>query len=71
VLRAFVVLFDAFDDGDLIAQGDIENVAAFFGAQTHAIADVDRDAIDFDMAHDGGFIFEEIPFPFVHWISFF
>ena len=46
VLRALIIFFNAFDDCDLPAQRDVQNVAALFGTQAHAIADPDRDAVD-------------------------
>jgi hypothetical protein len=52
VARAFIVFFDALNDGDLAAQSQVQNVAAFLWTQANAIANLHDFPVNFNLVND-------------------
>src|SRR5579863_4752993 len=68
VMLALVILFNAFDSRGLSVEGDVHYIAARARMQAHAASRPHLNTGDIQVI-DGGFLFEELPFPLVHCIS--
>src|SRR5580658_1084152 len=68
MLLALVILFDAFDGGDLPGEHDVHYIATFTGSQAHAASDPNLDSRNLQMIKRS-LLFEKLPFPLVHALS--